>query len=53
MTDREIYLARLYMRKRGWRLTILEVINFETENNWSLLAIGWDKENGLLIEVAG
>jgi hypothetical protein len=49
MCEREIYLVRLYLRKGGWRITVLETMNFDTGRNWSLLAIGWDKQDGLEI----
>jgi len=48
-SEREIYLVRLYLRKGGWRLTAIETMNFDTGKNWSLLAIGWDKKDGLEI----
>ncbi len=49
MCEREIYLVRLYLRKGGWRVTVLESINFHTGRNWFLLGIGWDKKVGLEI----
>jgi hypothetical protein len=49
MCEREIYLVRLYIREGGWRITVLETMNFDTGGNWSLLTIGWDKKDGIEI----
>lgn len=47
MCEREIYLVRLYLRKGGWRITVLETMNFDNGADWSLLTIGWDKAEGI------
>lgn len=52
MCEREIYAIRLYLRKGGWRITVLETMNFDTGNNWSLLTIGWDKDKGVELAVS-
>lgn len=49
MREREIYLVRLYLRKGGWRITVLETMNFDTGRNWSLLSVRWDKKDGIKI----
>lgn len=52
MCEREFYLVRLYIRPGGWRITVLEVMNFDTGGNWSMLAIGWDKKTGCELAIS-
>lgn len=47
MKEIELYLARLYLRKDGWRLTIIEVYFFESGVNRALIALGWDRAEGI------
>ena len=50
--ERELYLARLYIRPtrhEGWRLTVLETLNFNTSRSWAFVAVEWSKVSGLKI----
>ena len=43
MKEREFHLLKLYVHKEGWRLAFIEIINFDTGNDWVLLALHWQR----------
>jgi len=51
MNEIEFYLVRLYLRRGGWRITLLEIFNFDSGSNWALLCFAWDKSEGASITV--
>ena len=47
LNEREFYFVRIYIRKGGWRFTLLETMNFETNQDWAFLRFSWDKKDGV------
>jgi hypothetical protein len=47
----EFYPFQLWVFEDGWRLTFIEVMNFNTAKSRALLTLGWDNEEGGILNI--